>query len=87
MGPLVKSDNQAIVTVATAASTAAEHVLSFSRTVEVEECCAGKKGMLATDAMGTPQPDQSPSVAGQPLSTSDATPSIAATAADGATAE
>ena len=37
-------------------------------------------------AAGTPQPDHSPTQAAEPMSTSDATPSIAATAADGAAA-
>ena len=69
---VLKSESQAIFTVATAASTAADHVLSFSRTVEMEETDSGR--------------DHSPAVAAQPLSTSDATPPIAAATADGATA-
>jgi hypothetical protein len=43
-------------------------------------------GVLAIGALGNPQPDQSPAVVAQPISTADATVSIAATAADGATA-
>ena len=43
-------------------------------------------GVLAIGAMGTPHPDSSPAVAAQPISTADATPSVAAAAADGSTA-
>ena len=43
-------------------------------------------GVLAIGAVGTPPPDHTPTVAVQPLGTSDATPSSAATVADGATA-
>jgi hypothetical protein len=43
-------------------------------------------GVLPIGALGTPQPDQSPAVAAQPMSTADVTPSIAATAAGDSTA-
>ena len=81
---VLKSDNQAIFTVVTAASAAAEHVLSFSRTVETEEADSERNDGQHQKALD-PQPDQ-PAVPAQPLSTSDATPSIAAAVAEGATA-
>jgi len=47
---------------------------------------SSRRGMPAIGALGTPQPDHRPAVAARPISTSDTTSPIAATAADGATA-
>ena len=65
----------------------AEEVLDPQPPQAADEGGSSSHGVLAIGAVGTPQPEsESPAMPVQPISTSDATPSIAATAADGATA-